>query len=94
MPRRDDIPAAFRKSIIIEPGGRRIVRTRDFVCEQANLWIEDYQHSFSDISTDTVRYELFGEVGIGRLERGGLVTADGKRVDGAVLENMIVLGSI
>lgn len=63
MPRRDDIPAAFRNSITQEPSGRRIVRTTDFVrelaavnyvwtLEQANLWVEHYQSSFSDISTE------------------------------------------
>lgn len=43
---------------------------------------------------DTVCYELFGEVGIGKLERGRLITADGERMEGAELEEMIVLGSV
>lgn len=63
MPRRDDIPAAFSNSITQETSGRRIVRTTDFVrelaavnyvwtLEQANLWIEHYQCSFTDISKE------------------------------------------
>lgn len=63
MPRYHEIPVAFKKSITTDPAGRRIVRTEDFVRElaalnhhftlrQANQWIEHYQSSFSDISTE------------------------------------------
>jgi len=63
MSRRYEIPYAFRNSMVIEPSGRRILRTVDFVRElalinhhwslkQANLWIEHYQHGFTDISTE------------------------------------------
>ena len=63
MPRKSDIPAAFRKSVVHEPSGRRIVRTVDFQRElanlnhvftlrEANLWIENYQSCFKDISTE------------------------------------------
>jgi len=63
MPRYNEIPIAFRNSIIIEPTGRRIVRTVDFVRElaalnhdfslrDANIWIEHYQCSFRDVSTE------------------------------------------
>ncbi|WP_208864874.1 DNA polymerase V [Erwinia sp. LJJL01] len=63
MGRRDDIPAAFRASIQISANGRRTVATEDFVAalaqvnyewslKQANEWIEHYQHSFRDISTE------------------------------------------
>lgn len=63
MPRYYEIPIAFRNSIVHEPGGRRIVRTTDFVRElaalnhhwslkEANRWIEHYQCSFKDVSTE------------------------------------------
>jgi len=63
MSRRYEIPYAFRNSIKIEPSGRRIVTTADFVRElaainhhwslkEANRWIENYQHGFKDISTE------------------------------------------
>lgn len=63
MPRYNEIPIAFRNSMVVEPSGRRILRTVDFVRElaainhhwslkQANVWIEHYQHGFTDISTE------------------------------------------
>lgn len=63
MPRYYEIPIAFRNSIVHELGGRRIVRTTDFVRElaalnhhwslkEANRWIEHYQCSFKDVSTE------------------------------------------
>ncbi|WP_262770367.1 DNA polymerase V [Enterobacter asburiae] len=61
MPRTYEIEAAFRKSIIIEPSGRRTVTTQTFVenlkavnwhwsMRQANIWIETYITTFRDIS--------------------------------------------
>ncbi|WP_240343576.1 DNA polymerase V [Erwinia persicina] len=63
MGRRDDIPAAFRASIQIAANGRRTVTTADFVAAleavnhswslaDANRWIEHYQSSFKDVSTE------------------------------------------
>lgn len=63
MGRRDDIPAAFNSSIKVAPNGRRTVTTADFVAElarvnydwspkQANEWIEHYQSTFRDVSTE------------------------------------------
>lgn len=63
MGRRDDIPAAFRSSIKQEASGRRTVATADFVVAlgevnhhwslaEANRWIEHYQSSFKDVSTE------------------------------------------
>lgn len=63
MGRRDDIPAAFRASIIIAESGRRTVTTEDFVAAlaqvnfewslaEANRWIEHYQSTFKDVSTE------------------------------------------
>ncbi|MFG1172180.1 DNA polymerase V [Erwiniaceae bacterium CAU 1747] len=63
MPRYYEIPIAFKNSIVHEPNGRRIVRTADFVRElaalnhhwslkEANRWIEHYQSSFKDVSTE------------------------------------------
>lgn len=63
MGRRDDIPAAFRASIQIAANGRRTVTTADFVAslaqvnydwspKQANEWIEHYQSTFRDVSTE------------------------------------------
>lgn len=63
MARREDIPAAFRSSIKIAENGRRTVATVDFVealahvnydwsLAEANRWIEHYQSSFRDISTE------------------------------------------
>nr|WP_314424739.1 DNA polymerase V [uncultured Erwinia sp.] len=63
MARRNDIPAAFRLSIVHQPSGGRTVSTEDFVRElakfnhiwtlkEANRWIEHYQCSFRDISTE------------------------------------------
>lgn len=43
---------------------------------------------------DTVCYELFGEVGIGKLLKGRLITADGETMAGSELEEMILLGSV
>lgn len=63
MGRRDDIPQAFRESIKIESNGRRTVATSDFVValsevhyhwtlKEANQWIEHYQSTFRDVSTE------------------------------------------
>lgn len=63
MGRRDDIPAAFRASIKIESSGRRTVATADFIValarvnydwtlKEANKWIEHYQSTFRDVSTE------------------------------------------
>jgi len=63
MGRRDDIPAAFRASIKVAENGRRTVTTADFVAAlalvnydwslaEANRWIEHYQSSFRDVSTE------------------------------------------
>ncbi|WP_431021976.1 DNA polymerase V [Erwinia rhapontici] len=63
MGRRDDIPAAFRASIKIESSGRRTVATADFIValarvnyewtlKEANQWIEHYQSTFRDVSTE------------------------------------------
>ncbi|MEM6162033.1 DNA polymerase V [Erwinia sp. P6884] len=63
MGRRDDIPAAFRASIRISEKGWRTVSTADFVrnlslyghewgLKEANRWVEHYQSSFKDVSTE------------------------------------------
>lgn len=63
MGRRDDIPVAFRASIKIEASGRRTVATADFIValarvnydwtlKEANQWIEHYQSTFRDVSTE------------------------------------------
>ncbi len=63
MPRRDDILGSFHDSIVIEPSGRRIVRTADFVrrleehnhyfsLSEANAWIKRYAQTFRDCSTE------------------------------------------
>lgn len=63
MGRRDDIPAAFRASIKIESSGGRTVATADFIValarvnydwtlKEANQWIEHYQSTFRDVSTE------------------------------------------
>lgn len=63
MGRRDDIPAAFRSSIKIAENGRRTVATEDFVralalanydwsLAEANRWVEHYQSTFRDVSTE------------------------------------------
>lgn len=63
MGRRDDIQTAFRNSIKVAQNGRRTVTTADFIKElsavnhewtlaEANRWIEHYQHSFRDVSTE------------------------------------------
>lgn len=63
MGRRDDIPAAFRASIQIAANGRRTVATEDFVSAlalanydwslaEANCWVEHYQSTFRDVSTE------------------------------------------
>ena len=70
MPRNYEIPFAFKNSIAIESSGRRIVRTEDFVRElaalnhhwslrEANRWIEHYQSSFRDISTEEGERRVF-----------------------------------
>jgi len=62
MPRRDDITYAFYNSIVIEPSGRRIVKTAEFVrrleeynhyfsLSEANAWIKRYAQTFRDCST-------------------------------------------
>ncbi|MBN7120352.1 DNA polymerase V [Erwinia billingiae] len=70
MARRDDIAAAFRESIRIAPNGKRTVTTVDFVAAlakvnhdftlaEANRWIEHYQGSFRDISTEDGERRMF-----------------------------------
>ncbi|TDX14666.1 hypothetical protein EDF88_3984 [Buttiauxella sp. BIGb0552] len=61
MPRRDDIGTAFRRAIKIDPRGKRMVTTVDFVRElekvnwfwsqrEANRWIKFYQTCFRDFT--------------------------------------------
>lgn len=70
MGRRDDIPAAFRASIKIESSGRRTVATADFIValarvnydwtlKEANQWIEHYQSTFRDVSTEEGERRMF-----------------------------------
>ncbi|MGR2856916.1 DNA polymerase V [Erwinia sp. 1181_3] len=70
MGRRDDIPLAFRESIKVESSGRRTVATADFVnalaavnydwtLKEANQWIEHYQSTFRDVSTEEGEHRTF-----------------------------------
>lgn len=73
MTRYDDIGTAYRQSIKVDQRGRRTVTTIDFVqalarynhiwtLRQANEWIEIYQCSFKDVSTeegDRRTFQLF-----------------------------------
>jgi len=63
MARRADIIGAFFDSIQIEPSGRRIVKTTEFVrrleehnhffsLSEANAWIALYARTFKDCSTE------------------------------------------
>lgn len=63
MGRLYEIEGAFRAAIQVEPNGRRIVTTTNFVNElekvnwhwtfkQANSWIETYVTTFRDISSE------------------------------------------
>ena len=63
MARYDDIAIAYRDSFKISPPGRRTGTTVDFVqnlakynhnwtLKEANTWIEYYQGSFKDVSTE------------------------------------------
>lgn len=63
MGRAYEIHAAFINSIKVAPNGRRTVATADFVSAleavnhswslaEANRWIEHYQSTFKDVSTD------------------------------------------
>ncbi|KQN56713.1 hypothetical protein [Erwinia sp. Leaf53] len=69
MPRRYEISIAFRAAIKHEHG-RRTVSTVDFQAElaklnhhftlrEANRWIEFYQTSFTDISTEEGERRIF-----------------------------------
>lgn len=62
MGRSYEIPIAFSASVKVDPKGKRTVETVDFVRElalrnhhftlrEANIWIEHYQSTFKDIST-------------------------------------------
>ncbi|EPJ7334312.1 DNA polymerase V [Citrobacter amalonaticus] len=70
MPRRYDIEAAFRSAVVVEPSGRRTLRTVDFVRElkkvnwdfslrDANTWIEASISTFRDISPTEGEERLF-----------------------------------
>ncbi|WP_275223775.1 DNA polymerase V [Citrobacter farmeri] len=70
MPRRNDIESAFRSAVVIEPSGRRTVKTADFVMElkkvnwnfslrDANAWIETSVSTFKDISPAEGEERLF-----------------------------------
>ncbi|MDZ7320769.1 DNA polymerase V [Kosakonia sacchari] len=61
MPRRSDIIPAFLQAIHVEPSGRRIVTTGEFLrqlaavnfdwtLEQANEWIQTNTRNFRDIT--------------------------------------------
>ncbi|ELN0131585.1 DNA polymerase V [Raoultella planticola] len=77
MPRTADIEAAWFRSIVIEPNGRRTVTTSRFICElgavkwiwsakQANQWVENYVTTFRDVSThegDNRTFQLFNPNG-------------------------------
>lgn len=70
MPRRDDIQGSFLDSIIIEPSGRKVVKTTDFVrnleehnhyfsLSEANAWIARYARTFKDCSTSEGERKTF-----------------------------------
>lgn len=70
MPRRYDIEAAFRSAVVVEPSGRRTLRTVDFVrglkkanwdfsLRDANAWIEASISTFKDISPTEGEERLF-----------------------------------
>ena len=70
MPRRYDIETAFRSAVVVEPSGRRTLRTVDFVRElkkvnwdfslrDANAWIEASVSTFKDISPTEGEERLF-----------------------------------
>jgi len=70
MPRREDIVGAFYDSIQIEPSGRRIVKTTEFVRNleryshhfslvEANSWIKRYAETFRDCSTEEGERKLW-----------------------------------
>lgn len=70
MPRRYDIESAFRSAVVVEPSGRRTLRTVDFVralkkvnwhfsLRDANAWIEASVSTFKDISTTEGEDRLF-----------------------------------
>ncbi|SYS32126.1 DNA polymerase V [Klebsiella pneumoniae] len=77
MPHTADIEAAWFRSIVIEPNGRRTVTTRRFIREleasnwiwsakQANQWVENYVTTFRDVSTeegDNRTFQLFNPNG-------------------------------
>ena len=79
MGRREDIPAAFRACIQIAANGRRTVTTEAFVAAlaqvnydwslaEANRWVEHYQSTFRDISTEEGErrtFQLFNPNGVG-----------------------------
>lgn len=41
-----------------------------------------------------VCYELFGEVGVGRVNRGRLITEDGNTIEGEVMQDVIIMGCV
>lgn len=70
MPRRYDIESAFRSAVVVDPSGRRTLRTIDFVRElkkaswdfslrDANAWIEASISTFKDISPAEGEARLF-----------------------------------
>ncbi|WP_034948047.1 S24/S26 family peptidase [Erwinia oleae] len=43
---------------------------------------------------DVLAYELFGEVGIGKLMGRAIVTRDGDAIEGGALDDVIILGRV
>ena len=41
-----------------------------------------------------VCYELFGEVGVGRVSRGQLITENGNTIEGEVMQDVIIMGCV
>lgn len=77
MPRLYEIECAWRRAIVMEPGGRRTVTTKRFIKEleavnwiwsakQANKWVENYVTTFRDVSReegDNRTFQLFSPNG-------------------------------
>ncbi|QKJ12201.1 hypothetical protein [Yersinia massiliensis] len=54
MARRQDVPIAFRASIVIEPSGRKVVSTARFIAELEKV---NHHYSPSQANDYIVRYE-------------------------------------
>lgn len=69
------------------------------ICPTSQLYEHDgdiyvIDRAVSPAGADEFLYELYGEIGLGKMMGKSLITSDGDSLDGSVLEDVITLGTV